>query len=81
MLNKKFSERLNTELSNIGVPETTLERIAVLAKILKIPKFKAEVLLSGSIIPDQILAATLAQELEVNVDWLLGKTDSKSNTH
>ncbi|HRD69110.1 MAG: hypothetical protein Q8M40_00985 [Legionella sp.] len=79
MLNKRFSERLNKELDSIGVPEATGERIAVLAKLIKVPKFKAEALLSGITSPDEALLNTLAEELEVNADWLLGKSDSKSH--
>lgn len=81
MLNKRFSERLNKELDSIGVPEATTERIEVLSKLIKIPKFKAEALLNGIANPDATLLKTLAQELEVNEDWLLGKSDSKSDSH
>ncbi|BCA94098.1 hypothetical protein TUM19329_04590 [Legionella antarctica] len=81
MLNKRFSERLNKELDSIGAPETTAERIEVLSKLIKVPKFKAEALLNGSTTPDATLLTVLAQELEVNADWLLGKTDSKSDAH
>lgn len=79
MLNRRFSERLNKELSNIGVPEATMERIEVLSKLLKIPKFKAESLLTGITNPDAALLQALAQELEVDAEWLLGKTDSQSH--
>jgi hypothetical protein len=81
MLNRRFSERLNKELDNIGVPETTTERIAILSKLIKVPKFKAEALLNGITNPDEALLTALAQELEVNADWLVGKTDSKSGSH
>jgi hypothetical protein len=76
MLNKRFSERLNHELDNIGAPEDNLERIDVLAKLLKVPKFKAEALLNGLTTPDAQLLRTLAEELEVSEEWLLGKSDS-----
>ena len=79
MLNRKFSERLNKELDNIGVPEATKERIEILSKLVKVPKFKAEALLSGLTSPDAKLLKILADELEVNEDWLLGKNDSKSH--
>lgn len=79
MLHKKFSERLNRELDNIGVPEVLNERIEVLSRLIKIPKFKAEALLSGSVQPDTNLLKILAQELEVNEQWLLGKDDSKTH--
>jgi len=78
MLNKRFSERLNRELDDIGVPEITADRIEVLAKLLKIPKFKAESLLNGITNHDDALLNTLAEELEVNAEWLIGKSDSKS---
>lgn len=81
MLNKRFSERLNKELDNIGVPEATAERIEILSKLIKIPKFKAEALLNGITSPDEAVLKTLAQELEVNADWLIGKSDSKSGAH
>jgi hypothetical protein len=81
MLNKRFSERLNKELDSIGVPESTVERIDVLSKLLKVPKFKAESLLNGITNPNEAIVNTIAQELEVNVDWLLGKSDSKSGAH
>lgn len=81
MLNRRFSERLNKELDSIGVPEASLERIDALSKLVKIPKFKAEALLNGITSPDDVLLKTLADELEVNADWLLGKSDSKSGAH
>ena len=73
MLNKRFSERLNKELDNIGVPESHEERIEILSKLIKIPKFKAEALLDGALPPDTTLLNTLAQEFEVSADWLIGK--------
>lgn len=81
MLNKRFSERLNKELDNIGVPETTAERISILSKLVKIPKFKAEALLSGAAKPDEALLLILAQEFEVDADWLLGKSEKKADSH
>lgn len=76
MLNKRFSERLNKELDNIGAPESSAERIEVLSKLVKIPKFKAEALLNGSTSPDEKLLNALAEEFEVSADWLVGKSDS-----
>lgn len=77
MLNKRFSERLNKELDNIGAPESSAERIEVLSKLIKVPKFKAEALLNGATNPDEALLNTLAQELEVNPAWLVGKDESR----
>lgn len=79
MTNKLFSERLNRELDGIGAPLHSQERIDVFAKLLKIPKFKAEAILSGSTLPSPDLLEILAEELEVNPDWLLGKSEQKHN--
>lgn len=76
MLNKRFSERLNRELDNIGAPEANAERIEVLSKLVKIPKFKAEELLNGATNPDAALLDALAQEFEVSPAWLVGKDES-----
>lgn len=78
MLNRKFAERLNLELDNMDVPPETAERIDVLSKLLKVPKFKAETLLSGLTTPDETLLNTLTDVLEVKADWLLGKSDAKN---
>ncbi len=79
MTNKQFSERLNKELDEIGVPQRSDERVEVFAKLIKIPRFKAAAILSGSTNPDAPLLELLAEELEVNADWLLGKSDERHN--
>lgn len=76
MSNKRFAERLNKALDDIDAPEHTDERIEVLAKLVKIPKFKAQTLLEGVILPDATLLTLLASEFEVNPDWLLGQEDA-----
>lgn len=77
MTNKLLSERLNRELDAIGVPLHSQERIDVFAKLLKIPKFKAEAILNGTTPPGPDLLEILAEELEVNPDWLVGKSEQK----
>jgi len=79
MSNKQFSERLNKELDEIGVPQRTDERIDVFAKLIKVHRFKAEALLNGQTNPDAPLLDWLAEELEVSADWLAGKSDKRSN--
>ncbi len=79
MGNKQFSERLNKELDDIGVPQRAEERIEVFAKLIKVPRFKAESLLSGNTNPDAPLLDLLAEELEVSADWLAGKSDKRDS--
>lgn len=79
MSNKQFSERLNKELDEIGVPERSDERVEVFAKLIKVPKFKAEAILNGNTIIETPLLNILAEELEVSTEWLLGKTDERGN--
>ena len=79
MNNKQFSERLNKELDEIGVPEQLDERIDAFSKWTKLPKFKAEALLNGNMVPDAPVLEMLATEFEVSTDWLLGKTHDRAN--
>lgn len=78
MSNRQFSERLNKELDEIGVPERSEERVEIFAKLIKIPRYKAEALLNGQTF-DAPLIASIAEELEVSADWLLGKSDERQN--
>ncbi len=79
MNNKQFSERLNKELDDIGVPQRSNERIEVFAKLIKVPRFKAEAILNGNTNPERPLLELLAEELEVDIDWLVGKSDKREN--
>ncbi|WP_133138648.1 hypothetical protein [Legionella genomosp. 1] len=76
MSNRELSERLNNELDAIGVPDLMAERVQAFAKMLKLPKFKAEAVLNGVMV-DSGTMQTIASELEVSVDWLLGKKKNK----
>lgn len=77
MPNKLFAERLNKELDNIGVPPRSDERVDAFAKLIRAPKFKAEAFLNGITLPDEKLLDIIAEELEVNADWLVGKSEQK----
>lgn len=81
MANRQFSERLNRELDNIGVPPATDERVQIFAKLLHIPRFKAASLLEGLANPDEQLLQAMADELEVNAEWLLGRSEHKSKAN
>lgn len=73
MPNKVFADRLNQELDNIGLPQHEPERIEAFSRLIKTPRFKAESILHGQLIPDHEILESIAHELEVSVDWLLGK--------
>jgi hypothetical protein len=77
MSNKRFAERLNAELDEIGMPQRNSERIETFAKFIQVPKFQAQAVLNGTIIPDEQILALLAHQLEVSVGWLLGKNNHK----
>lgn len=68
-------ERLEKELDAIGLPKNNQERIASLAKLLRIQPFKAEAVLKGHLNNPEIVTK-LAHELEVSEEWLLGLSDS-----
>lgn len=67
-----FSDRLNTCLDETGAPKSIRERAAVLSKILDIPKQQAWGLLEGHLIPDQDVLKRIADEFEVEIQWLTG---------
>lgn len=79
MNNKQFSERLNKELDEIGLPEQLDERLIAFSKWIKLPRFKAEALLNGNMTPEPPVLELLAKEFEVSTDWLLGKTHDRAN--
>lgn len=73
MSNKRFAERLNKALDDMEVPERQTERIESFAKLIRVPRFKAEAILNGMMPLDADLLSVLTQELEVSEEWLLGK--------
>jgi hypothetical protein len=75
MSNRVFAERLNQGLDEIGVPNLLNERIDVFAKLIDIPRFKAESILNGRMMAEDSLLAQIATELEVTPEWLLGKSE------
>tara|TARA_Y100001968_G_C19449154_1_gene767358 strand:+ start:426 stop:692 length:267 start_codon:yes stop_codon:yes gene_type:complete len=73
MSNRQFAERLNQELDIMEMPPAITERTNALARLLKITKFEAGLLINGSI-PNNGLLTRVAGELEVNPEWLTGKS-------
>ncbi len=80
MANRQFCERLNKELDDIGLPQNSMERVDALAKLLKIPRFQAELLLNGNKKPTDPLISALADELEVQAEWLVGTKVQKKHS-
>lgn len=77
MSQKIFAERLNQELDAIDFPTKQDERIEAFSKLIKLPKFKAELLLNGNAHPEPDLLQHIADELEVNPDWLTGASGAR----
>lgn len=77
MTNRQFAERLNGELDSIEAPPREDERVEAFAKMFHLPKFRAEAILHGIYLPDENLLKAVADELEVNADWLIGKSDNR----
>jgi len=68
---KNFAEKLNKSLDDLGMPNNTKERAAKLSKLLDVPRQQAWNLIEGLQKPDQDLLERIAQELEVDIAWLL----------
>lgn len=71
---KQFAARLNRCLDESGAPSQIRERAAVLSKMLDIPKQQAWSLLQGQIIPNDDLLLKIANEFEIEPQWLCGET-------
>ncbi|OGT47314.1 MAG: hypothetical protein A3E83_00830 [Gammaproteobacteria bacterium RIFCSPHIGHO2_12_FULL_41_20] len=70
---KQFADRLNKGLDELDVPAVVRERVTILSKMLQIPKQQAWNLLEGYQLPDEQLLQQIANELEVETGWLVGK--------
>lgn len=69
-----FAQRLNSCLDDLGAPINVRERAVILSKMTHIPKQQAWSFLEGHQVPDADLLHKLAQEFEVDPDWLAGKS-------
>jgi hypothetical protein len=67
---KRFIERLNKCLDEVEAPSHTRERAVILSKLIHIPKQQARSLLEGHQIPNHDILQKIANEFEVNTDWL-----------
>lgn len=74
---KVFAERLHKELDQIDFPTRFDERVEAFAKLMDIPRFKAESILHGVSYPDANFLKKLAEELEVDLAWLSGESKTK----
>ena len=68
---KHFAHRLNKCLDELDLPADTRQRSAILSKMLKIPRQQAWMLLEGHQMPEEALLNQIAEEFEVEPDWLL----------
>lgn len=70
---KHFAERLNNCLDDTGAPAHVRERALILSKLINIPKQQAWTFLAGQQLPDADLLKRLANEFEVDPQWLSGE--------
>lgn len=70
---KHFAERLNQCLDETDAPTQIRERAIILSKMIDISKQQAWSLLEGHQFPDLALLQRIADEFEVDTDWLTGK--------
>lgn len=70
---KHFADRLNKCLDETGAPIQPRERAQVLSKMIDIPKQQAWSLLQGQQIPNDELIYKIANEFEIEPEWLAGE--------
>lgn len=69
---KHFAERLNKCLDEVDAPTQVRERSVILSKMLDISKHEAWSLLEGRMLPNQELLQQIAEEFDVDPQWLIG---------
>jgi hypothetical protein len=70
---KHFAERLNNCLDDNGAPAQVRERAVILNRMLDISKQQAWSLLEGHQLPNSDLLQRIANEFEVDAQWLSGE--------
>lgn len=80
MKNPLFYDRLQKELDNWGLPTREDERAHAFAKLMHIKTFQALSYLQGMTVPDQATLEKISQELNINANWLLGKSEDKNRS-
>jgi len=70
---KFFAERLNSCLDENGAPAHVRERVAILSKLLNLPKQQAWSFLEGQQLPSSEQLNRIASEFEVEANWLCGE--------
>lgn len=68
-----FIERIHRSLDNIEMSFDSQERAAEFAKLFQLPLSTSRAILSGATFPSDELLNKIAEELEVDKTWLLGK--------
>lgn len=70
---KQFAEKLNKCLDDTDAPKNIRERSVILSKMLDISKQQAFSLLEGHVLPNDDIIQQIADEFEVDVNWLSGE--------
>ena len=70
---KQFADKLNYCLDNMGAPAQVRERANILSKLLDLSKQQAWGLLAGQQAPEQDTLQKIANEFEVDLNWLAGE--------
>ena len=77
MNSKTFSQRINRELSSMGLPDDITDKVKAVAKLFSINRHQAYAMLFGQSIPPTEDLTKIADVLEVSPEWLCGKSDKK----
>ena len=77
-MNKKvFSQRFNRELSSMGLPEDSHEKVKAMSKVFGISRHLANAMIFGHSLPSDEQLDKIARVLEVCPQWLSGVADKK----
>lgn len=79
MNSKVFSQRFNSELAKLGLPEDLTEKTKAVAKVFDVSRHLATSLIfgHGHVLPDAGQLDKIAEIFDVCPQWLGGATDRK----
>ncbi|MBA4697452.1 MAG: helix-turn-helix transcriptional regulator [Legionella sp.] len=74
---KVFAQRFNREIMLLGFPEDVTEKGKAIAKVFGVSRHLANAMIFGYTSPSSDQINKIAQILDVDPHWLIGKADKK----
>ncbi len=74
-MNEVFFKRIHRQLDKIGMPMGRMKRAQAFATLFGLKRQMSFAILSGNLRPSKELLEKIAQKLEIDANWLIGRDD------